>query len=67
MIDTTAKERVIRAYNQEPIVIFDINRQEGKEDQINYGIMETLKNGMGFNTMYEPGMKLWPSPHVLVF
>nr|QGF19391.1 replication associated protein [Antarctic circular DNA molecule] len=67
MIDTTAKERVIRAYSQEPVVVFDINRAEGKEDQVNYGIMETLKNGMGFNTMYEPCMKIWPSPHVLVF
>lgn len=67
MVDTTAKERVIRAYNQEPIVVFDINRAEGKEDRINYGIMEMLKNGMGFNTMYEPQMKLWQPPHVLVF
>lgn len=67
MVDTTAKERVIRAYNLEPIVVFDINRAEGKTDMVNYGIMEMLKNGMGFNTMYEPGMKLWHPPHVLVF
>lgn len=67
LIDTTKKERVIRAYNGEPIVIFDITRQEGQEQSINYAIMETLKNGYGFNTMYEPGLKLWDTPFVLVF
>jgi hypothetical protein len=67
LIDTTAKERVIRAYNNEPVVIFDISRHEGNKNMINYGIMECLKNGLGFNTMYEPGMKIWKIPHVIVF
>lgn len=67
MIDTTKKERVVRAYDNEPVVVFDITRQEGMEQSINYSIMETMKNGYGFNTMYEPGLKVWHVPHVIVF
>lgn len=66
-LSTTAKERVLRAYDGEPIVIFDISRDEGMRDAINYGILETMKNGHGFSTMYEPGMKLWHPCHVIVF
>lgn len=66
-ISTTAKERVIRAYQGEPVVVMDITRQEGTQATTNYSILETLKNGFGFNTMYEPGQKLWKVPHVIVF
>lgn len=67
MIDTTKKDRVIRAYDNERVVVFDITRQEGQEGTINYSIMETMKNGFGFNTMYDPGLKVWHVPHVIVF
>lgn len=66
-ISTTSKERVIRGYNGEPVVVLDICRDEGSKKQVNYSVLETLKNGYGFNTMYEPGMKLWKVPHVIVF
>lgn len=66
-ISTTVKERVIRAYDGEPVIVMDITRQEGQEKSINYSILETLKNGYGFNTMYDPGLKLWKIPHVIVF
>lgn len=65
-IDTTNRERVIRAYNREPIICFDVTRAEGKRDHVNYGIIETMQGGHGFNTMYNPGMKLWKCPHIFI-
>jgi len=66
-MSTTVKERVIRAYQGEPVVVINITRNEGQKNQVNYSILETLKDGHGFNTMYEPGTKLWKIPHVFVF
>lgn len=66
-ISTTAKDRVIRAYDHQPVVILDLTREEGQQGHINYSVLETLKNGYGFNTMYEPGQKCWHPPHVIVF
>ncbi len=64
-LETTAKERVLYAYNNEPLVVFDIARADAT--QINYGTFETLKNGIGFNTMYHPQMLVFATPHVVVF
>ena len=66
-ISTTSKERVIRAYQGEPVVVLDITRQEGNKGEVNYSTLETMKDGYGFNTMYEPGLKIWRVPHVIVF
>lgn len=66
-ISTTAKDRVIRAYDHQPVVILDLTREEGQQGAINYSVLEMLKNGFGFNTMYEPGQKCWQVPHVFVF
>jgi len=67
VMEVTAKDRVIRAYNHEPIVVVDVERAAGKTTAFNYSTLEMLKNGRGFNTMYEPGMKLFKVPHVIVF
>lgn len=67
VMESTARERVVRAYSLEPVVLFDIERAAGMEGACNYGVLEMLKNGRGFNTMYEPGMKVWKIPHVVVF
>lgn len=68
-VSTTAAERVIRAFQSKwyPVVVMDISRDEGSKNAVNYSILETLKNGVAFNTMYEPGMVLFQKPHVIVF
>lgn len=67
IVTNSRSDRIIRAYANQPLVLFDITRSEGLEDQFNYSILETLKNGFGFNTMYEPCMRFWDIPHVFVF
>ena len=53
------------AYNGQTIVIFDLTRSQ--EDHFNYEVMESLKNGIFFSSKYESKMKVYPSPHVVVF
>lgn len=52
------------AYQGEPIVIFDFSRSN--EDMINYGAIETVKNGIMFSGKFEARTKLFKSPHVIV-
>lgn len=63
----TAQERVLRAYRGESVIVFDISRADGLQDNVGYSILETMKNCMGFSTMYDPGMKIWKPAHVFVF
>jgi len=42
-----------------------MNKDEALKMAIN--LLETLKNGFGFSTMYEPRMRFWNTPHVFVF
>jgi len=69
MADRTEKSRLVYAMHKDPkdIIIFDITRDEGRQNLVNYGTMETLQSGVGFNTMYHPQTVYWPQPHVLVF
>lgn len=53
------------AYIGQRTVIFDLTRSQ--EDHFNYEVMESLKNGIFFSSKYESKMKLYPSPHVIVF
>jgi len=46
-------------------VIWDLTRSQG--NRICYDALEAVKNGMISNTKYETGMKLFNSPHVLIF
>jgi len=52
------------AYGGEPIVIFDFSRSN--EDSINYGVIESVKNGIMFSPKYEARTKMFSSPHVIV-
>lgn len=52
------------AYNYEPIVVFDYTRQ--KQEFMNYGVIESFKNGRMFSPKYESGFKVFPPPAVLV-
>lgn len=46
-------------------VIFDIPRAH--KGNISYSALECIKNGMVCNTKYETGVKVFNSPHVIIF
>nr|WAE42505.1 MAG: replication associated protein [Cressdnaviricota sp.] len=47
------------------IVIFDIPRAH--KGAISYSALESIKNGMVCNTKYETGVKVFNSPHIIIF
>lgn len=47
------------------IVVWDLSRTQ--EEQVNYGLMESVKNGLVFSPKYESCVKVFPVPHVVVF
>lgn len=47
------------------IVIFDLSRSN--EDRINYGAIESVKDGLLFSSKYESKLKIFNTPHVIVF
>lgn len=53
------------AYNGQKIAIFDLTRSQ--ESYFNYGVLESIKNGVMFSSKYESQMKLFKQPHVVVF
>lgn len=59
-----AKSRdIAHAYNGEPVVVFDLARcSEGK---VNYGAIESLKNGRIFSSKYDSKSKYFKPPHVV--
>lgn len=52
------------AYKGQPIVIFDIPRSC---EHISWDAIESIKNGLFFNTKYYSAMKGFPIPHVICF
>lgn len=56
---------VAHAYNGEPVIVFDFSR--AKQECVNYGSIESLKNGFVFATKYESGVKIYSPPWVIVF
>ena len=53
------------AYNGQSIAIFDFCRS--LENQVNYEVIESIKNGIFLSTKYDSQMKVFPIPHVCVF
>lgn len=53
------------AYNGEPIVVFDFSRTQ--EDQINYQVIEEIKNGRYFSSKYVSEMRVFTTAHVICF
>ncbi|AGA18265.1 hypothetical protein [uncultured marine virus] len=53
------------AYEEEKIVVFDFTRSQ--EEHINYGVIESLKNGMITSNKYQSCTKVFDIPHVVVF
>lgn len=62
---TTSKTADITyAYNGQKIIIFDFSRS--LEEHLNYGVIESLKNGMVFSSKYKSGMKVFKPPKIIV-
>lgn len=55
------------AYNNEPVVFFDVSRTMAEHMDHLIDMAERLKNGQIFSTKYESRMKFFPSPHVVFF
>jgi len=53
------------SYKGERTVIFDLCRST--EERVNYEILETIKNGILFNTKYQSATRIFKIPHVVVF
>lgn len=47
------------------IIVIDVPRDNG--NTVSYKAIEQIKNGMICNTKYETGMKLFNSPHIIIF
>jgi len=69
LIDSTVAHRALMAFSRSSYttVIFDITRQDGFQDKVNYSTLETFKNQVGFIAMYDPRMVILPPVHVIVF
>ena len=52
-------------YNGQSICIFDLSRSQ--QDHINYEVIESIKNGIMYNTKYVSEMRVNEIPHVIVF
>lgn len=53
------------AYKDQRIVIFDFSRSQ--ENFINYGVLESFKNGYLWSPKYESTQRQFEKPHVIVF
>lgn len=53
------------AYCHEPLVVFDFSRSF--EEYINYGVIESLKNGVLFSTKYQSKTKVFKPAKIIVF
>lgn len=53
------------AYNGEKIVVFDYARTI--QDRVNYEAIESIKNGIYFNSKYMSGMRVYGHPHLICF
>lgn len=56
---------ILYGYSGQKIVVMDLARDS--HDYVNYGALEQLKNGLVYNTKYESGMRMFETPHVVVF
>lgn len=55
---------IAHAYEGQRLVVFDIPRSQ--QETLNYGILESLKDGYVFSSKYNSTMKRFPIPHVYV-
>lgn len=55
------------AFNNEPIVVFDVTRSAADNMQHLFTMAEHLKNGMLFSSKYESRVRVFDPPHVIFF
>lgn len=55
----------IKIINSRSVIVIDVPRANG--NKVSYKAIEQIKNGMICNTKYETGMKLFNSPHLIIF
>lgn len=65
LVDEGKKSNIAYAYQGEPIVIFDLCRDQ--EDFVPYKVMESFKNKRIFSSKYKSVLKGFDQPHVIVF
>lgn len=63
LVEGGKRADVAHAYNHEQYVVFDYTRSQ--EDQVNYSLIESFKNGRIFSSKYESHMKLFKPAKVL--
>jgi len=56
---------IIYGYSGEKVVIFDLVRETSEYFQ--YGALESLKDGLFYNTKYVCEQRMFQTPHVIVF
>lgn len=56
---------IFHAYQGQRIVIFDFVRET--QDFVNYGAIEAIKNGIMSSNKYDSTLKVYNTPHVVVF
>lgn len=66
ILENGASKDIAHAYNGEKIVLFDFSRS--CEERINYGIIESIKNGKIFSPKYNSSTKIFEEcPHIVCF
>jgi hypothetical protein len=58
---------IAHAYDEQPIVVFDLPRTIVDHMDHIYSVIESLKNGCIFSGKYESRTKTFDAPHVIVF
>lgn len=55
------------AYEEQPVVVFDISRSAADNVQHLFSMAEHLKNGLLFSSKYESRQRVFDPPHVIFF
>lgn len=63
--ENASSKDIAYAYKGEQIVFFDFSRT--CEERVNYGVIESIKNGMLFSSKYASCQKYFDIPHVVIF
>jgi hypothetical protein len=58
---------IAHAYDEQPVVVFDLPRTIADHMDHIYSVIESLKNGCIFSPKYESRTKMFDTPHVIVF
>lgn len=55
----------VKNINSKSVIVIDIPRDNG--NNVSYKAIESIKNGVIMNSKYETGMRLFNSPHIIIF